>query len=260
MKKNYLLFFTLTFLIFSHLVKGQTLTFTSDAGSLWNDGIATDGEGGSIGISGLTLEIYNVDDALNNIVEMEWRSNVDLAISPDNFTGLTTFTVPYGSTLGWKGQIIKEASGLEFQINAFDWFDWGNYNEQAMIVTGFKNGFEVATTNFLGNDSGNRVPVTLNSDFDSVDEVRILTTSGTTYPAINNIEIASAVLSTEANLFTDVKVIAKNKKFISNTIGAIIEVYGLLGQKIENENLLSGIYIVKVTLKNGKSIALKRYL
>jgi len=260
MKKNYFLFFTLTLLTFSYHAKAQTLTFTSDAGSLWNDGIATDGEGGSTDISGLAIEIYNVNDALNNIAEMEWKSAVELAIAPDNFNGITTFAIPYGSNAGWKGQIIKETSGLEFQINGFDWFDWGNYNKQHMTVTGFRNGSPIVTINFFGNETGNRVSVILNSDFDNVDEVRILTTSGTTFPAINNIQIASAVLSTEANSVADLKIVAKNKKFISTTKDAKIEVYSLLGQKIVNENLLSGIYIVKVTLNNGKTIVLKRYL
>jgi len=39
-----------------------------------------------------------------------------------------------------------------------------------------------------------------------------------------------------------------------------IEVYSLLGQILENENLSRGIYIVKASLKNGRSIVVKRYI
>lgn len=73
-------------------------------------------------------------------------------------------------------------------------------------------------------------------------------------------EIAGAVLSTEVNVLTDVAVISKNHKFISNTDGVKIEVYNLLGQILENENLFRGIYIVKASLKNGRSIVVKRYI
>jgi len=262
MTKNYFLLFTLILFAFSFHVKAQTLNFNSDAGSTWDTGIATDGEGGSIDISGLSLQIYNVNDALINIREMEWRSADDLTGEIDDFSGLTTWAPPYGGGdyLGWKGHIIKETSGLEFQINAFNWYDWGNWNNQTMTVTGYKNGSQVATANFVGNNDYDKVAVTLNSDFDSVDEVRILTTTGTTFPSINNIEIAGAVLSTAVNVLTDVAVISKNHKFISNTDGVKIEVYNLLGQILENENLSRGIYIVKASLKNGRSIVVKRYI
>ncbi|MFD0990583.1 T9SS type A sorting domain-containing protein [Mariniflexile jejuense] len=259
MKKNYVLFIVLFLLIIFNKAEAQTLTFTSDAGTLWNDGIATDGEGGSTDILGLAIEIYNVNDALNNIAEIEWKSAGELS-GTDNFTGLTTFAVPYGSTTGWKGHIIKEASGLEFQINGFDWFDWGNYNNQPMTVTGFKNGSQVAITTFVGNNNGNRVSVNLNSSFDNVDEVRILTTSGTTYPTINNVQIANAVLSNASNTVIGSKIVVQNNKFISNTKDVKIEVYSVLGQKLENQNLASGVYILRVTLNDGKMVALKRYI
>ena len=259
MKKNYFLTLTFAFLIFVYHAEAQTLTFASDAGSLWNDGIAMDGEGSSTNIPGLSIQIYNVDGSLNNINKMEWYSTVDLATN-NGFNGITTFAEPYGSTAGWKGQIIKETTGLEFQINGFGWYDWGNNNSQPMTVTGFKNEMQVAITTFVGNNNPSSIYVSLNSDFDNVDEVRILTTSGTTFPSINNIEIAGAVLSTEANAVAGLKIIAKNKKFISNTKDVVIEVYSILGQKVKNENLLSGIYIVKVTLKNAKTMVLKKYL
>jgi hypothetical protein len=257
MKKNYFLTLTLAFLIFVYHAEAQTLTFASDAGNLWNDGIAMDGEGGSTNISGLSIQIYNVDASLNNINKMEWYSNVDLATN-NGFNGITTFY--FSGDASFKGQIIKETAGLEFQINGFGWYDWGNNNSQPMTVTGFKDGTQVAITTFVGNNNPSSIYVSLNSDFDNVDEVRILTTSGTTYPSINNIEIAGAVLNTEAHAVADLKIIAKNKKFISNSKDVVIEVYSILGQKMKNENLLSGIYLVKVTLKNAKSIVLKRYL
>jgi hypothetical protein len=257
MKKNYLLFLLLSTLYY--LGNAQTLTFTSDAGAVWDDGIATDGEGGSTNILGLVMDIYNVDATFSNISEMEWRSTLDLS-GTDNFNGLTTFEPPYGSTAGWKGQIIKESSGLEFQMNAFDWFDWGNYDNQPMTVTGFRNGLQVATTSFTGNSNGNRVSVSLNSDFDNVDEVRILTTSGTTFPSINNIEISDATLSIDSNnLNNDFQIISRDNKFLSSKHNVSFEVYNLLGRKLKNDNLSSGIYIVKAKM-GDKTIVVKRYL
>ncbi|WP_372754759.1 T9SS type A sorting domain-containing protein [Mariniflexile sp.] len=260
MAKHYFLYTFIIFLLFYHHINAQTLTFTSDAGALWNDGIATDGEGGSQDIAGLTFEIYNVNEALNNIAEIEWKSTSELAIAGDNFHGLTTFAIPYGASAGWKGHVIREASGLEFQINGFDWFDWGNYNNQSMVVLGYKNGSQVASSNFVGNASDRRVFVSLNSDFDSVDEVRILTTTGTTFPTLNNIQIAGAILNTDTKLLADLKIVTKNNQFVSNLKDLKLEVYNLLGKKIENANLVSGIYIVKVILKNGKSVALKKLI
>ncbi|WP_445735888.1 hypothetical protein [Mariniflexile sp.] len=260
MKKITFLLLITVLLLFSNKADAQTLTFTSDGGTVWDDGIANDGEGGSTDISGLVIEIFNVDDALTNIGELEWKSAADLANS-NLFPGLTTFVGPSGAN-GWKGQTIKEASGNEFQINGFEWYDWGNNNSQPMTVIGFKNGSEVASTAFTGNSNPNSVVVSLGPDFDDVDEVRIITTDGTgsTYPSINNIEIADTVLSSESNTLISSKVFANNKKFVSNENQIYLEVYNLLGQKLENYNLCRGIYIIKATLKDKKTAVFKSYL
>tara|TARA_R110002049_G_scaffold307520_1_gene508240 strand:- start:50532 stop:51299 length:768 start_codon:yes stop_codon:yes gene_type:complete len=255
MKKKYFLLFTLVSFTFSFHVKAQTLTFTSDAGSTWDDGIATDGEGGSTDISGLTIEVYNVDNSLNTINEMEWYP--DLGTS-NGFYGLTTYN--FSGDGSFKGQIVKESTGLEFQINGFDWYDWGNNNSQSMTVTGYKNGAEVATKIFVGNGNPNSVYVSLNSDFDNVDEVRILTTSGTTYPSINNIEIGGAVLNIKNLQNEGFQVMSKNNRFESNKSETTIEVYNILGQKLENKDLSSGVYILKVMADGYKPLTLKRYI
>ncbi|MDD7885586.1 Calx-beta domain-containing protein [Flavivirga sp. 57AJ16] len=178
-------------IIYSIPSTSQNLQFTSDAGAAWNDGIAEDGEGGSSDISGITIEIYNVDESFDNIGVLEWYSDGDLG-TLDGFSGLTTFSAPpFNDT--WKGQIVKSSSGDEFQINGFEWYDWGNNNSQAMSVIGLRDGSQVASTTFTGNPDANSVSVSLNSDFDYVDEVRIITTSGLTYPSINNIAIQDGI-------------------------------------------------------------------
>uniref|UniRef100_UPI004047AA62 hypothetical protein n=1 Tax=Mariniflexile sp. TaxID=1979402 RepID=UPI004047AA62 len=92
--------------------------------------------------------------------------------------------------------------------------------------------------------------------------MRIITTDGTgsTYPSINNIEIADTVLSSESNTLISSKVFANNKKFVSNENQIYLEVYNLLGQKLENYNLCRGIYIIKATLKDKKTAVFKSYL
>ena len=256
MKKVTLLLLVLL-LCYLHKSQSQTLTFTSYPGVVWNDGIAEDGEGGSANISAMTIQIYNVDDALSNLGKMEWYSNLDLSTA-DGFSGLTTFLAAGDGS--YKGQIIKESSGLEFQINGFQWYDWGNNNNQPMTVIGFRDGDQVASTTFTGNGSPNRVFVSLNSDFDNVDEVRILTTTGTTYPSINNIEIDNPVLDIANSIKENFQIISKNKEFASNKNNVTFEVYNLLGKKVKNDNLPYGVYIVKATMNNEKTVIVKRYL
>ncbi len=252
MKKiTFLIFITFLF-VFYNRTEAQTLTFSSDPGPAWDDGIVNDGDGGSTNIVGLTIEIYNVNDALNNLGEIEWYSNNDLGTT-DGFSGLTTFFAPSVND-DWKGLFIKEANGLEFQINGFDWYDWGNNNSQPMTVLGFRDNNQVASTTFIGNSGGNSVSVSLDASFDNVDEVRIITTSGLTYPSINNIKFGNAVLSNKAHNHNNLKIYAHNKQFVSNNRKARLEIVNILGQNVDNENLKSGIYIVKVSLPNSDRV------
>ncbi len=252
MKKiTFLIFITFLF-VFYNRAEAQTLIFSSDPGATWDDGTVNDGDGGSTDIVGLTIEIYNVNDALNNLGEIEWYSNNDLGTA-DGFSGLTTYFAPSVDD-DWKGQIIKEANGLEFQINGFEWYDWGNNNSQPMTVLGFRDNNQVASTTFTGNSGGNSVSVSLDASFDNVDEVRIITTSGSTYPSINNIEFGSAVLSNKAHNHNNLKIYARNKQFVSNYSKAQLEIYNIMGQTVSNQNLPSGIYIVKVSLPNQDKV------
>ena len=65
-RKNYILFLAaVSFFKFSTaqtLSTAPTLTFTNDTG-ISSDNIASDGDGGSINISDINIQIYNISDA-----------------------------------------------------------------------------------------------------------------------------------------------------------------------------------------------------
>lgn len=262
MKQIYLLAFLAITLNLS--AQSTTLTFTNHDTSWSSDGIAEDGEGGSTDISNLNIIIYNVDQTLANINSIEWKSSTDLASNV--FHGLSTFTS--SNFEAWKGQIIKESLGAEFKLISFDWFDWGNYDSQPMQILGFRDGAQVASSNFTGNSTPDSVTVNLNSDFNNVDEVRIITQSATTYPTINNIEIADS----ETLKVTGITTTKKSIKIIPNPTTNFIkisglktyenyQIYNVLGVKVKNgiiwddkqidiRNLINGLYFLKLDNRN----------
>ncbi len=171
-----------------------TLTFTANDNVNWSDGIANDGEGGSTNIGGITIEIINISDTSGTNLgpPMEWRSDGDLSNS-QSFSGLTTFDISIQGS-GWKGMSIRGASGAEFQLDQFRFFDWGAWVGATVNVVGYRDGSQVSSTSFTGNSSDAIVTVNLSSSFDNVDEVRITYNSGNGWPAINDIIIDTAVV------------------------------------------------------------------
>ncbi|WP_114944830.1 Ig-like domain-containing protein [Microvirga calopogonii] len=179
------------------------LSFTSNEVSPWADGVAEDGEGGSTDLAGKVIQIGLLKDTNGNILNtpIEWQSESVSGFGVD-FSGLTTYEPQYNDEqvdVGWAGFVIKSADLSEFQINGFQWMDWGYAQDstgEPINVTGYRDGKPVASSTFNSNNSPTVITVNLNSQFDAVDEVRIMFSSAHGWATINTIEIADAAIDT----------------------------------------------------------------
>lgn len=166
-----------------------TLTFSSDAGAVWDDGIAEDGEGGSTDLTGIVIQTTMIKNAAgdNLGLPINWKNATQLS-NTHNFSGLSTFDASINTT-GWLGFQVKSADGAEFKIEGFRWYDWGGYTGEEVEVIGYRNGTQVASTSFNSNADNSIITVTLDSDFGDVDDVRIMFSSGSGWGSINDIQI-----------------------------------------------------------------------
>ena len=177
-----------------------TLTFSDNTGLA--DGIATDGEGGSMDLPGIDIDIFNISDENGtNVGRIDWRDN-DFMLSADPLYNGLTYDDGETVNKGTKGMAIKSRDGSEFQINGFTYYNWGETESTFIWVRGYYDNGMVAEMYFQGYNSENETTdVNLNGSFDYVDEVRIYIISGghlgngsKSNHSINHIEIADAVL------------------------------------------------------------------
>ncbi len=171
-----------------------TVTFSSNPSSIWNDGIAEDGDAGSTEIAGKVVQFYCISDTGGTFLNLPL---VHGNSSPhfDGYDALSTYDASVGGA-GFKGMAIHTQDGGEIQVNGFYYSNYGAGSPVAVTVKGFRNGSEVAGTTFSTavNGSGfQSATVTLDSSFDDVDEVRLFSTSGTSWHGMNNIKIDDAV-------------------------------------------------------------------
>lgn len=180
------------------LLANGTLTFNSNSGLA--DGIATDGEGGSVDLPGIDIDIFNINDVNGTGVgRIEWRDHDFMYSNDPSYSGLT---YDDGFNNGTKGMAIKSRDGSAFQIDGFTYYNWGETVATTITVRGYYNNMMVAEMNFQGYNAGyDPIQVTLNSFFDYVDEVRLFISGGghvgnqsESNHSINNIQIADAVL------------------------------------------------------------------
>ncbi|MBD2749972.1 Ig-like domain-containing protein [Microvirga sp. BT688] len=162
----------------------SALTFTTIGGSVWDDGIAEDGEGGS---HNLPLDIQIGLLGTSPGTSIEWRDNYELGMPRNQFTGLTIFWGPEGYS-PWQGFFVRSKDSSAFELNGFQWYDW-NWEGTPIQVEGFLDGARVALSSFQANFDDSIVTVNLGMDFDLVDEVRI-TYASTGYGTINNLQLA----------------------------------------------------------------------
>jgi hypothetical protein len=275
MKKNYIfilmMIFSLEFTSAQTLSSAPTLTFTSDT-NISSDNRATDGDGGSVNISDIDIQIYNISDVNGTFTTpLSWQGAGFYGIS---YTGITN----QGSSPS-KGMAIKSVSGSEFKLTQFVYLNWGETASFTNTVKGYRNGSEVATMTFDGYSATfTPMTITLTSAFSNVDEVRFyisaggykLNQSGTDH-SINSIKVSTPVLgvndfeiSSKINIYPNpaTSQVTIDAKELDNVNLEISDANGrkILEQKLSGASniininqLASGIYLFKVNSAQGSA-------
>ncbi|CAM4333675.1 T9SS type A sorting domain-containing protein [Flavobacterium terrigena] len=278
MSKNYILFVAaISVFKFSSaqtLSSAPTLTFTNDTG-ISTDNIASDGDGGSVNISDINIQIYTISDVNGAIVTpLSWENA--------SYYGAGTYTgITANMATGRKGMAIKSENGSEFKLNQFQYLNWGESQAEGAVNTikGFKNGIEVASTTFQGyNNPFLPNTIVLTTAFDDVDEVRFYISAGGyegnqnfTNHSINSIQVSTPVLNANSfelnsklNIYPNPTSNNVTVELLTNEISTL-EVYDVSGKflfteslnkeinTINIEKLSSGIYFFKVSSSKGIS-------
>ena len=278
MRKNYILFLAaisvFKFSTAQTLSSAPTLTFTDNTG-ISTDNIASDGDGGSVNISDINIQIYNISDTNGTMVTpLSWE-NAGF-YTAGTYTGITANVVT-----GRKGMAIKSENGSEFKLNQFQYLNWGEGQAEAAVNTikGYKDGIEVASTTFQGyNNPFLPNTIILTAAFNDVDEVRFYISAGGyegnqnyTNHSINAIQVSTPILNANSfkpnsklNVYPNPTSSHVNIELLTNEI-ATLEVYDVSGKflftevltsktnTINIEKLSSGIYLFKVNSSEGTS-------
>ena len=272
MKNKYFLLlivlFSFEFAICQALSTAPTLTFSNNTG-ISTDNIASDGDGGSVNISDIDIQIYNISDVNGTFQnQLSWENNAFLVSGSSSFSGLTR-----NVNIGSKGMLIKSVSGSEFKLNKFVYYNWGETSSTIITVKGYKNNVEVALTSFQAYDGGAYIPmtITLTTAFGDVDEVRFYISAGgyvgdqsSTNHTINSIQVSSPILGTNNfELNSKIKIYPNPASTsvniqLSDLDSAILQVHDctgkvLINQKLDRlinliniENLPAGMYLFEI--------------
>lgn len=187
-------FGTQAFTSYAHTL-ATTITFSSEPASWDVNHVAIDGTGGSADFVGITLEIFNISDTAGTKIDaIDWWSSVNLG-TLDGFTGIAVDSAYFGTIAGIA---IKSSDGSDFEFEGFDFYDSGfgadpEGSPSSYSVVGYLNGAQVATSTFTRNTTQNsiEVDVSAQTDFDRVDEVRIVSNELSIIPHINAIVVDS---------------------------------------------------------------------
>lgn len=278
MRKNYILFLVaIVFFQFSAaqtLSSAPTLIYTNDTG-ISSDNIANDGDGGSVNISDIDIQIYNISDVNGTMV-------TPLSFENSSFYAAGTYSgITANVGTGRKGMLIKSSNGSEFKLNQFQYLNWGETQAQGAINTikGYKDGVEVASTTFIGyNNPFLPNTIILTSAFDNIDEVRFFISSGGyegnqnyTNHSINSIQVSTPILSTNSfesdskfNVYPNPTSNSITLELLTDEFSTL-EAYDVSGKflfsqvltdkinTIDIDKLSSGIYFFKVNSTKGTS-------
>jgi len=168
------------------LSSNPTLTFTANSSNITTDDIASDGEGGSVIISDLNLDIYAINSSLTKLTSLQML----------NYNGLDILTFEDGPSTAYYGFAIKSSDGSNFSLQSLDFHDWGGYTGDNFVIEGLDGGVSKGTVNFAGNTTGVYVHLNqggeLGTSFLNVDEIRIYKLDGSnSWIGINNIQVGS---------------------------------------------------------------------
>lgn len=266
--------FSLEFTSAQTLSSAPTLTFTSDT-NISSDNIASDGDGGSVNISDIDIQIYNISNVNGTLATpLSWQNNSFMSSSNASYSGITN-----QNNAGTKGMAIKSVSGSEFKLNQFVYYNWGETSSVTNTVKGYRNGVEVASMTFEGyNASYTPMTIALTAAFSNIDEVRFYISSGgyvgnqsATNHSINSIKVSSPVLgvndfeiSSKINIYPnpatsqvtiDAKELDNLNLEVSDANGRKIFEQKLNGSSntININHLSSGIYLFKVKSSQGSA-------
>ncbi|WP_026600982.1 autotransporter-associated beta strand repeat-containing protein [Methylomonas sp. 11b] len=170
------------------LSSNPTLTFSTNSSDITSDDIARDGEGGSIVISDLNLDIYTVDSGINQQADLRFV----------NYNSLDMLTYEDGVSTAFYGFVIKSADGSNFSLQALDVHNWGNYSGATVKAEAFDGGVSVGSITFSGNTASAFVHLNqgdeMGSTFLNVDEIRLhLNDDSLSWLGVNNIQVGSPV-------------------------------------------------------------------
>ncbi|MHC9086950.1 fibronectin type III domain-containing protein [Luteimonas sp. RIT-PG2_3] len=176
-----------------------TLTFSNDTGL--GDGTASDGDGGSASIPGITINVVNIlDVAGTSAGVIHWRDPGFMFSADASYSGLT---YDDGANTPMRGMAIRSAGGEEFKLTTFRYYNWGETISTTISVVGYRDGAQVASMTFEGyNPSAEPSTISLAAfpDFGNVDDVRLFQSAGGTtgdagsFHSLNNIVIDDAVV------------------------------------------------------------------
>ncbi|WP_205603713.1 MBG domain-containing protein, partial [Cyclobacterium sp. SYSU L10401] len=176
-----------------------TISFSNDDG--FSDSKAVDGEGGSVSISDIDIEVYPINSSGTALTAdpLEYHDSDDWPSYPP--------IVTYGATLEHYGWAIKSANGDNFSLESLDFMDWGTWDGATFIIEAFDNGSSKDAVTFAGNTDESYVHLSqlgiLSSAFTNVDEIRFYKQGGDdTWTALNNIEVNSPVIGVLATVTT----------------------------------------------------------
>ncbi|WP_339299278.1 S-layer homology domain-containing protein [Paenibacillus sp. FSL R5-0623] len=173
-----------------------TVTFSTTDSSVWADGIAEDGDGGSINIPEKVFQFYNISDVSGTMMPGT------LIYANTEVDGWFPFLTTYETDInyGWKGMGIRTSDASEFQINGFFYSNWGE-GPINIKVEGYRDGALVATHSFQNDEviaDYHSKHVLLNEDFDNVDMILLYSTDKGSWHGINDIVLDDAIVSASA--------------------------------------------------------------
>ena len=152
----------------------QTINFsTTDNTNLGS--IVNDGEGGSTDITGVQIDIFEIDASGNPTGnDLIYNAN-DIGFGGVIEEGLSISTDP--SLTSWRGISIKTNDGSEFDFNGFESWEFSFAMTVTFTVEGFKDGVStgsVTTTSAMGDRQEHAASEFSDAIFGEVDEVRIM--------------------------------------------------------------------------------------
>ncbi|CAD5267481.1 MBG domain-containing protein [Imperialibacter sp. 75] len=176
------------------LGSSPTISFSNEVG--FDDNIAQDGEGGSVVISDLNLQVMPINSSGVKLIGQPIQYHDNTQSGWSGYPAIIT----YGDTDAHFGWSIKSDNGTAFSLVAVDFHDWGGYTGDTFVAEAFLDAASKGTITFTGNLDGSYIALTnsgaLSSIFANVDEVRIYMQGGdNSWPSLNNIQVSTPVLT-----------------------------------------------------------------